>query len=374
MKLAIAISGGGALGIGPLQFMRRLEADLGMSLADAGFAFAGTSTGSIVAAGLCSGMSAAQLYDLYRNNLKAIFTKVSLAAKLLSKNFYRYDNANLKKLLQQNFRYKMYEFKKPIYIPATFMNGDSVEKVWDRGDGMTDQWFAVLSSCSAPTYFEPVNRTKDGNKEIYCDGGMWANDPIMVLESGLNKVPEFKGNYKILSFNTGMHHPNKAPDDMSIIGWGKYILEEWVARTGRSGYFQAQANIGKENVYRVVPEVSKKFAMDDLTIIDKVSDIWDKLYDEIGEEVLAFVRSTMAETTTTAKAATKAAANTVAKVAAKTETNTVAKVAKSPAKKASKKAAPKAAKKAAKTTAKKAEKKAVKKAAKKPAKKGKKHK
>ena len=356
MKLAIAISGGGALGIGPLQFMRRLEADLGMSLADAGFAFAGTSTGSIVAAGLCSGMSAAQLYDLYRNNLKAIFTKVS-AARILTKNYYRYDNANLKKLLQQNFRYKMYEFKKPIYIPATFMNGDSVEKVWDRGDGMTDQWFAVLSSCSAPTYFEPVSRTKNGVKEIYCDGGMWSNDPIMVLESGLNKVPEFKGNYKILSFNTGMRHPNKAPDDMSIIGWGKYILEEWVARTGRSGFFQAQANIGKENVYRVVPEVDKKYAMDDLTIIDKVSDIWDKLYNEIGAEVLAFVKSTMTETTT-AKAATKAAANTVTTTAVKA---TAKKVKKADTKKETKKAA-------------KATNKTVKKAAKKPAKKSKKHK
>jgi predicted acylesterase/phospholipase RssA len=356
MKLAIAISGGGALGIGPLQFMRRLEADLGMSLADAGFAFAGTSTGSIVAAGLCSGMSAAQLYDLYRNNLKAIFTKVS-AARILTKNYYRYDNANLKKLLQQNFRYKMYEFKKPIYIPATFMNGDSVEKVWDRGDGMTDQWFAVLSSCSAPTYFEPVNRTKDGKKEIYCDGGMWSNDPIMVLESGLNKVPEFKGNYKILSFNTGMRHPNKAPDDMSIIGWGKYILEEWVARTGRSGFFQAQANIGKENVYRVVPEVDKKYAMDDLTIIDKVSDIWDKLYNEIGAEVLAFVKSTMTETKTV-KAATKATANTVTTTAVKA---TAKKVKKADTKKETKKAA-------------KATNKTVKKAAKKPAKKSKKHK
>jgi Patatin len=359
MKLAIAISGGGALGIGPLQFMRRLEADLGMSLADAGFAFAGTSTGSIVAAGLCSGMSAAQLYDLYRNNLKAIFTKVS-AARILTKNYYRYDNANLKKLLQQNFRYKMYEFKKPIYIPATFMNGESVEKVWDRGDGMTDQWFAVLSSCSAPTYFEPVSRTKNGNKEIYCDGGMWSNDPIMVLESGLNKVPEFKGNYKILSFNTGMRHPNKAPDDMSIIGWGKYILEEWVARTGRSGFFQAQANIGKENVYRVVPEVDKKYAMDDLTIIDTISNIWDKLYNEIGAEVLAFVKSTMTETTT-AKAATKAAANTVATTAVKATAKKV--------KKADSKKAKKETKKAAKATNK-----TAKKAVKKPAKKSKKHK
>ena len=33
MKLGISITGGGALGIGPLQFMRRLEADLGKKLA-----------------------------------------------------------------------------------------------------------------------------------------------------------------------------------------------------------------------------------------------------------------------------------------------------------------------------------------------------
>ena len=284
MKLAISVSGGGALGIGPLQFMRRLEEDLGESLANLGAAFAGTSTGSIVAAGLCTGMTAAELYDLYRENLSAIFTKVS-AAKILTNNYYRYDNSKLKKLLQRNFRYKMYEFKKPIYIPATFMNGDSVEKVWDRGDGMSDQWFAVLSSCSAPTYFDPVSREKNGKTEIYCDGGMWSNDPIMVLESGLNKVKEFKDNYKILSFNTGMRSANKAPTDHSIIGWGKYIMEEWVARTGRSGYFQACANIGEKNVYRVVPEVDKKYAMDDLSVIDTVSDIWDKLYDQIGKEV-----------------------------------------------------------------------------------------
>ena len=292
MKLAISVSGGGALGIGPLQFMRRLEEDLGESLANLGAAFAGTSTGSIVAAGLCTGMTAAELYDLYRENLSAIFTKVS-SAKILTNNYYRYDNSKLKKLLQRNFRYKMYEFKKPIYIPATFMNGDSVEKVWDRGDGMTDQWFAVLSSCSAPTYFDTVSRNKDGKKEIYCDGGMWANDPIMVLESGLNKVKEFKGNYKILSFSTGMIRPNNAPKDKSIIGWGKYVMDEWVARTGNSGYYEACANIGKENVCRVAPEVDSKYAMDDLSLVGEVSDIWDKLYEHIGKDVVKFVKSTI---------------------------------------------------------------------------------
>ena len=59
-----------------------------------------------------------------------------------------------------------------------------------------------------------------------------------------------------------------------------------------TGYFQACANIGEKNVYRVVSEVDKKYAMDDLSVIDRVSDIWDKLYDQIGKEVCEFVKST----------------------------------------------------------------------------------
>ncbi|MBR4558236.1 MAG: patatin-like phospholipase family protein [Fibrobacter sp.] len=289
MKLAISVSGGGALGIGPLQFMRRLEEDLGKHLADIADAFAGTSTGSIAVVGLCNGMSAEELYSLYEDNLSAIFTKVS-AARLVTNNYYRYNNAKLKKLLQTNFKKCMYEFKKPMFIPATFMNGRSVEKVWDRGDGMTEQWFAVLSSCSAPTYFDTVSRTKNNKKEIYCDGGMWANDPIMVLESGLNNVKEFKNNYRILSFNTRMDRPNSAPKDKSVLGWGKYILDEWIARTGNSGYYEACANIGKENVFRVAPPVEEKYPMDDVSLIGEISNIWDEYYDEVKKELLKFLK------------------------------------------------------------------------------------
>ena len=99
MKLGISITGGGALGIGPLQFMRRLEADLGKKLASVGDAFAGTSTGSIVATGLANGMTAETLYNLYKDNLPKIFKKVS-STRILSKSYYRYDNSYLKKMLQ----------------------------------------------------------------------------------------------------------------------------------------------------------------------------------------------------------------------------------------------------------------------------------
>ena len=75
--LALSINGGGALGIGPLAFMERLESDVGKKLGDVAVAFAGMSTGSIIAAGLDEGLSAHDLYKLYIENLKKIFTKYS---------------------------------------------------------------------------------------------------------------------------------------------------------------------------------------------------------------------------------------------------------------------------------------------------------
>ena len=112
---------------------------------------------------------------MYNDNLSAIFTKrKGVVVPELASNYYRYDNANLKKLLYKYFPGKMDTFGKPIFIPTTFMNGESVEKVWNREDSWMDRAYAVLSSCSAPTYFDTLNL--DG--KIFCDGGLWANDPI----------------------------------------------------------------------------------------------------------------------------------------------------------------------------------------------------
>lgn len=330
-KLVLSVSGGGALGIGPLQFMTRIEKELGIKLCNVCEGYAGTSTGSIIASGLWIGMSAKQLFDLYKKNLSDIFKprKIKLTdsvlfkniskkdfsvrdlALLLQENYYRYDNSALKKLLEKHFPYKMRRFKKPIFIPTTFMNGDSVEKVWDNNDEDTPQSFAILTSCSAPTYFETVE--KDGNE--YCDGGLWANDPIMVLESGIKRFcndeeidkkgkynEKFAEGFKILSFNTGMVHPNKGPDGKNIVSWLFYMVDEWIARTGNSNYFEACANIGAENIFRCAPEISKAYDMDDLNVIDDVVKKWDKYFDSrekkgdkktVGQKVCEFIESTM---------------------------------------------------------------------------------
>lgn len=284
-KFAISVNGGGALGIGPLHFMTRLEAELGKPLTQIAVAYAGTSTGAIIAACLSEGINATNLFELYEKNLSGIFTKYPWY-KRMQPGCPTYDNRNLKALLKANLKGKCREWKKPTYITTTCMNGVSVEKVWDIKDDQ-DKWFAVLSSTAAPTYFDVLS--KDGL--YYCDGGMWSNSPIMVLESGLKRdFPKWK-NVRLLSFNTGMDSPNDdTKGNRTLIKWGEYILENWVARAGKSDLFEAQANLGKDNVLEVSPQVSKKYDMDDLSVKDEVIRIWDDEFNRIGKDVVKFIK------------------------------------------------------------------------------------
>lgn len=284
-RLAISVNGGGALGIGPLQFMCRLESDLKKSIADKAQAFGGTSTGAIIAACLSDGMNAHDVFDLYRANLKKIFTKYPWYKRLTAK-VPTYDNTNLKKLLKENLKGCCSDWKKPTFITTTFMNGESVEKVWDQRDSDCEKWFAVLTSTAAPTYFDVV---MDGKKS-YCDGGMWANDPIMVLESGLKNMGE--SNFKILSFNTGMDTPNTESGNQTMIGWAEYIIGDWAARAGKSNLYEARANLGEHNIFCASPKCDKKIKMDDVSdkTVLKIIDIWDKYYDSVRDEVLAFIK------------------------------------------------------------------------------------
>jgi len=284
--MAISVNGGGALGIGPLAFMCRLEQDTGKKLGDLAVAFAGTSTGSIIAAGLDEGLSAHELFDLYYKNLGKIFTKYSWY-KRLSPSCPTYDNSYLKKLLGETFKGKMSDFKKPIFIPTTHTNGKSVEKVWDLGDKNVDKAFAILTSCSAPTYFDVI--TKDG--QSYMDGGCWANSSIAVLNAGL-KRSEYVGKLRILSFNTGMDTPNTLYGNQTLVGWGKFFMTDWVGRAGKSNEYEVIADLGEENVAIASPYNDHKIAMDktDKDTLDKVAGIWTDYYNANRDYFLKFVK------------------------------------------------------------------------------------
>jgi len=283
-KLCISVCGGGSKGLWVAQFLSRLESDLGKSIAKQVKAVAGTSTGSIIAAALAQGLSGTEIADLYIDNLSKIFTKYPAYKRILPK-CPTYDNTNLKKILKDILPGKMSEFKIPVYIPTTFMNGESVEKVWDKGDKNIDKWFAVLTSCSAPTYFDVV---VDG-KNSYADGGLWGNDPCMTLQAGLKKeYPKF-GEYKVLCFNTGGISKHEDTGNKTLLGWAEYFIDN-VGNAGDSNYFELCANIGAENVFRVNPKVGGK--MDDAgkERIAKLVDIGNAAYDSCKDELLKWLK------------------------------------------------------------------------------------
>ena len=113
----------------------------------------------------------------------------------------------------------------------------------------------------------------------------------MTLQAGLEKAG--KKNYKILSFDTGMTVPNTDSGNKTLLGWGEYILKNWVARAGMSNYYEACANIGEQNVFRVSPSISKPIDMDDTSdkTVQKVIDTWDAEYDRVKGRLLSFMNS-----------------------------------------------------------------------------------
>lgn len=284
-KLAISVSGGGALGIGPLHFMKRLEADLKINLANEAVALGGTSTGAIIASCLAEGYSADYVYTLYRQNIAKIFTKYPWY-KRINPVCPMYDNENLKSMLKTYLKGKFSDWKKLVRITTTSMKGKSTEKVWDNADTETDKWFAVLTSTAAPTYFDVITT----NGKSFADGGLWANNPIAVLNAGINRS-ELRGDIKILSFDTGMSSIYTAYGNMTLLGWAKYLLTKWIAHTSKSSNYEVRADIGDKNVFVASPEISEDYKMDDTSkeTLDKIIDIWDKYYDQVKDDIKKFI-------------------------------------------------------------------------------------
>lgn len=292
MDTGLSISGGGILGVGPAHFLSRLEKDLGKtSLYDTFSAFAGTSTGAICVGALAEGIKANDLEKLYKENGKKIFKKwnrFSPISHLLVTHAPTYDNAELKVILQNMLKGSFSEWKKEVFVPAFDMISISnPEKVFDRGDKDIPKWFGVLASTSAPTYFMPA-----GKDENWIDGGMFANSPVEILQAGYKKrTGKGEGKFKILSLETGMTVTEKGEGgNKSLIGWGEYILSDFVARSERSETYKAKANLGEDNVFVVSPQVTHKYKMDKLENIDEVVKIWDAEYDKVKNDLLKWLK------------------------------------------------------------------------------------
>jgi len=174
-NIAIAIDGGGIRGIIVTQALTILETFLNKPVHDIFRLVVGTSTGSIISAGIAAGITAKHMTQLYMDMGVSIFPN-TLRKTLFPLTRYRYPVDPLNNALKTQFgKMRMGDFWKN--NPRT----DLVITVFDLEENRTKfikpwkneykDWMlskAVQASCTVPTYFPAVdNRYIDGGVGSY---------------------------------------------------------------------------------------------------------------------------------------------------------------------------------------------------------------
>ena len=171
-NVAIAIDGGGIRGVIITRALSILEMYLRKPVHDVFRLAAGTSTGSIISAGIASGLTANEMHELYLSLGDTIFKK-SWRTFFWPLTRFRYPHEPLVKALGEHIgTRKMQDFwtaNPPTDVVITtydLLAGKTCFiKPWKKEYKDWPVIWAILASCSVPTYFPVV----DGR---YVDGGV----------------------------------------------------------------------------------------------------------------------------------------------------------------------------------------------------------
>jgi hypothetical protein len=172
--VAVAIDGGGIRGVMIARALAILEQHLGQPVHDVFRLAAGTSTGSIISAGIAAGLTGDQMHKLYCDLGGSIFRRTWRSA-LWPLTRYRYDPAPLEANLRQTIGDKtmgdFWSAVPPTDVVITAFdlvtNHTCFVKPWKEEYKSWPVVKAVLASSCVPTLFPPV----EGR---YVDGGVGA--------------------------------------------------------------------------------------------------------------------------------------------------------------------------------------------------------
>ena len=285
----LSIDGGGIRGVFPASFLGGLERLYlgGRSVADYFDLIAGTSTGGIIALGLAAGLDAAEIRNLYVKRGYEIFPpdrggfmgSVCKGFRNLHQYFrYRYDRGALTRLLSDIFGdQKFGTAQVRLCIPSAdgrhgeayiFKTPHHPDFTRDAQESMTK---VATATAAAPTFFRPL---EDGGY-TFLDGGIFANDPIMVaLVDALSSFSVRRESVRILSL--GCSAERYVVDKKKIMGgklaW-RQIIETAIQLQSFNAQGQAKLLIGADRIVRIEPPVfDKPIELDD----------WRRAVDELA--------------------------------------------------------------------------------------------
>ena len=295
----LAIDGGGMRGLYAAYLLKRIHEELNVIFSEYFDLIIGTSTGSIIAGAIAVDYPIEKIVLLYEVEGRKIFSSngFSLSGFYRSKYSKRYLEIILNKALGNK---TLSDVKKTrLIIPATDIANGQVfvfkssyldEFVRDKNTKIVD---AILSSCAAPTYFDP-NRV---DNYLLADGGLWANNPALVgLTEAIGKLKIDKDDVSILSIGTGVGTQYYEIDGAENRNWG--MANGWQGSKLIDTILNLQS-ISSENMTRLVLgdrqylrlnfKSDTKLAMDKLDILDSLKSRADQTFTYEINKIKSFI-------------------------------------------------------------------------------------
>ncbi|MCJ2130986.1 CBASS cGAMP-activated phospholipase [Methylobacterium sp. E-045] len=212
----LSLDGGGIRGVFPAAILARLEEHLDQPIGRYFDLIVGTSTGGIIALGLCLGLSAREILTFYEERGPEIFDQHrGPVANWIRQRFrgaaswfgYKYSSDNLHKALKDILGdRRLGESRTRVVIPAWHPVNEHVylyktaHHLRFESDHKQPAVDAAMATAAAPTFLCPYLTSDDVE---LVDGGVWANNPIGVAAVEAVGVLGWPGDrLKILSIGT----------------------------------------------------------------------------------------------------------------------------------------------------------------------------
>lgn len=237
----VSFSGGGIRGIVSAHIVNELERRTAF-LNDIHL-FAGTSTGSLIAAALASGvMGPDRIISFFKEKGAEIFKLTFLEKVRTVFGLYqsKYSHDGLKNVLSEVFGdMTLGEVKKPLLISSFDLgtpNGipyrakyfDNFKGNADRNIKLTD---ALIASCSAPTFFPAWKVLLDQYRghRYFIDGGIGCNHPVIssiAAASDMNGLGAYIDEISCIAIGTGVSTAHaQGWAERGVIGWIPDIID-----------------------------------------------------------------------------------------------------------------------------------------------------
>lgn len=277
--LILSLDGGGIRGVLTAALLDQIEQ--AQPFLERVQLFAGTSTGGILALGLASGMTPAELVTLYQKHGERIFGKRDVWDTVAggADEVYRadYDTRGVKGVLEGVFgKRRLSELPKQVLIPTFDLEGPGNPKRWKpkflhnypgpSSDGDTLIVDAAVRTSAAPTYFPSY--------QGYIDGGVVANNPSMCAVAKAVKAGQPLSDIRLLSIGTGFNPHLIAGDehDWGKAQWGLRIIKLVLEGTPDVAHYQCDQLLA-QRYCRLQVELEDPIGLDDTSAIGKLVDL-----------------------------------------------------------------------------------------------------